>query len=704
MICPDYRASAGYGRDWRTGIYEHMGGKDLDDVVDAAKFVVATEKVNPKRIGVYGGSYGGFITLMAMFTTPDVFAAGAALRPVTDWAHYNHGYTAPILNLPQTNLEAYKRSSPIYFADGLKGHLLICHGMVDSNVFFQDTVRLMQRLIELRKENWSVAPYPVENHSFTEETSWADEYKRILKLFETVPPQVGGREPLADRGVRDVDARHPALAPEPRPARQLHRRHLLGGRVRRAGVGDGPPRGRGPGRGRGCSWRSCRCGGCASPSTSSGATTGRGEDYRYRAWREQSGASWWWRSYVKVFLLQGTIMVIVAAPLVAALSSNGPAPARLARRRGASWSWVIGFVFETLGDRQLARFKADAGQPRARPAHRRLALHAPPQLLRRFGRVVGTLPRRRRRRRVVDGLQPGADDVPPGARQRRGAARDVVARDEARIRRLRGVDERLLPLAAARRRRRSMSRTTQTRRSFLHRRATLVQTLLTLGLYVELSVLAGIASAPGVYGAWRAWDASAAWPPAARVLLACILAWAVYFSYTVCVILVVGGFRRLIRAGTPLGRFRFYSGKAARWAHYNALILLVRYTCINFVRVTPFIVLFHRLMGMRVGQRVQINTAIIGDSNLIEIGDDTVIGGDVTLVGHAAAAGAFSTARVRIGSRVTVGLMSVIFPGVTIGDGAVLAPNSVVERGTEIGPGEVWAGVPARRVRESRRN
>ena len=176
--------ASGYGRDWRTAIYRHMGGKDLDDVVDGAKFLVQTEKVDPKRIGVYGGSYGGFITLMAMFTTPDVFAAGAALRPVTDWAHYNHGYTSDILNVPQNDPEAYKQSSPIYFADGLKGHLLICHGMVDTNVFFQDSVRLVQRLIELRKENWEIAPYPVENHAFTEETSWADEYKRILKLFE----------------------------------------------------------------------------------------------------------------------------------------------------------------------------------------------------------------------------------------------------------------------------------------------------------------------------------------------------------------------------------------------------------------------------------------------------------------------------------------------------------------------------------------
>jgi dipeptidyl aminopeptidase/acylaminoacyl peptidase len=184
VLDPDYRASSGYGRDWRTAIYRHMGGKDLDDVVDGAKFLVATEKVDPKRIGVYGGSYGGFITLMAMFTSPDTFAAGAALRPVTDWSHYNHGYTSNILNVPTNDMEAYRRSSPIYFAEGLKGQLLILHGMVDTNVFFQDSVRLIQRLIELRKDNWAIAPYPVENHGFTEETSWADEYKRIFKLFE----------------------------------------------------------------------------------------------------------------------------------------------------------------------------------------------------------------------------------------------------------------------------------------------------------------------------------------------------------------------------------------------------------------------------------------------------------------------------------------------------------------------------------------
>ena len=180
----DYRASSGYGRDWRTAIYRHMGGRDLDDVVDGAKYLVEKQKVNPKRVGVYGGSYGGFMTLMAMFTSPDTFAAGAALRPVTDWAHYNHPYTSNILNEPQEDPEAYRQSSPIYFADRLKGALLICHGLVDTNVHVQDSMRLVQRLIELRKENWQLAVFPVENHGFEQETSWADEYRRILKLFE----------------------------------------------------------------------------------------------------------------------------------------------------------------------------------------------------------------------------------------------------------------------------------------------------------------------------------------------------------------------------------------------------------------------------------------------------------------------------------------------------------------------------------------
>ena len=181
----DYRGSAGYGRDWRTGIYRHMGGKDLSDQVDGANYLIQQQGVEAGRIGIYGGSYGGFITLMGLFNHSNVFTSGAALRAVTDWAHYNHGYTANILNTPEEDPIAYRRSSPIFFAEGLKGNLLIAHGILDVNVHFQDVVRLSQRLIELKKDNWEMAVYPVEDHGFVSPSSWTDEYKRILKLFNT---------------------------------------------------------------------------------------------------------------------------------------------------------------------------------------------------------------------------------------------------------------------------------------------------------------------------------------------------------------------------------------------------------------------------------------------------------------------------------------------------------------------------------------
>lgn len=189
----DYRASAGYGRDWRTAIYRYMGGKDLDDNLAGATYLIEKQGAGKDRLGIYGGSYGGFITLMAMFTKPDVFTAGAALRPVADWASYHHGYTAPILNTPKDDPEAYKRSSPINFVEGFKGALLICHGMVDVNVAFQDSIRVAQKLIELGKTNWEIAPYPVEDHAFTQPSSWTDEYRRIFELFERTIGSKRGR-------------------------------------------------------------------------------------------------------------------------------------------------------------------------------------------------------------------------------------------------------------------------------------------------------------------------------------------------------------------------------------------------------------------------------------------------------------------------------------------------------------------------------
>lgn len=183
VIDMDYRASKGYGRDWRTAIYRNMGHPELEDFEDGVDFLVDNYNVDRARIGIYGGSYGGFMTFMALFREPGLFAAGAALRPVADWMHYNHTYTSNILNTPQIDPVAYERSSPINYVENLSKPLLIASGMQDDNVFFQDSVLVVQRLLELKKENWEMAIYPLDPHGFVHPESWLDEYRRIYKLM-----------------------------------------------------------------------------------------------------------------------------------------------------------------------------------------------------------------------------------------------------------------------------------------------------------------------------------------------------------------------------------------------------------------------------------------------------------------------------------------------------------------------------------------
>jgi len=179
----DYRASLGYGSAWRTAIYRQMGHPELEDFIDSAHWLAAQHQGDIDKVGIYGGSYGGFMTLMALMRAPELFKSGAALRPVTDWTTYNHEYTANILNTPELDPQAYKISSPIEYADQLKGNLLIAHGMIDDNVFYQDSVRLAQRLIELKKDHWEMASYPMERHGFVQPEAWYDEYRRIDQLF-----------------------------------------------------------------------------------------------------------------------------------------------------------------------------------------------------------------------------------------------------------------------------------------------------------------------------------------------------------------------------------------------------------------------------------------------------------------------------------------------------------------------------------------
>lgn len=233
---------------------------------------------------------------------------------------------------------------------------------------------------------------------------------------------------------------------------------------------------------------------------------------------------------------------------------------------------------------------------------------------------------------------------------------------------------------------------------FLQRFATPFQVVMTLGLFVQLAVIYGASAFPSVWLVRACWGWATGLGDELALLVGCVAVGAGFFLFALVLPLLVGLVRIITFGGTPLGRFPYFSTTGIRWATYNALILAVRFTVMDFLRVTPFLVLFHRMMGMKVGARVQINTKIIADSNLIEIGDDSIIGGDVTLVAHSAERGQLITAPVKIGKRVTVGLLVVIFPGCEIGDGAVIAAGAVLQKDTKIPPNTIWGGIPARQL------
>ena len=182
VVDVDYRGSRGYGSDFRTALQYHLGGLDLDDIHAVIDELARREVVDAERVGIYGGSYGGFLTLMALFTAPERWSAGAALRSVTDWRSYNPWYTQPRLGKPSTHPEAYERSSPIDHALALEDPLLLLHGLVDSNVFAQDTIRLMEALIDAGLP-FDAMLYPSQDHAFADGPHWLDEYRRIEALM-----------------------------------------------------------------------------------------------------------------------------------------------------------------------------------------------------------------------------------------------------------------------------------------------------------------------------------------------------------------------------------------------------------------------------------------------------------------------------------------------------------------------------------------
>ncbi len=188
VIDVDYRHSTGYGRKFREDVTNWMGKYETRDIIDGINYLAEHyPQADTSRVGVYGGSYGGFMALYATSVAPSYFDAAAALRAVTNWENYyytNPWYTMPRLGKPESDSAHYARSSPITYVDQLEQPVLILHGLEDNNVGFQDAAQYIEKLIQAGNKEFEMMMYPSERHSFQDPDAWYDEYSRIYEFFD----------------------------------------------------------------------------------------------------------------------------------------------------------------------------------------------------------------------------------------------------------------------------------------------------------------------------------------------------------------------------------------------------------------------------------------------------------------------------------------------------------------------------------------
>jgi dipeptidyl aminopeptidase/acylaminoacyl peptidase len=189
VFMPDYRGSIGYGRAWRQGVYMDVGGKDAQDAWMAANYLKTLNYVDMNRVGVWGLSYGGFFTLIAMTDQPTLYRAGVDVAGVVDYAMYyedpyHGGWTASRIGTPEQNPDVYKKASPLSHVDRLAHPLLILHGTADVNVPYLHSVRLVDELMAKGKSPlFTFMMYPGEFHYFTRAHVLRDAWQRVDDFF-----------------------------------------------------------------------------------------------------------------------------------------------------------------------------------------------------------------------------------------------------------------------------------------------------------------------------------------------------------------------------------------------------------------------------------------------------------------------------------------------------------------------------------------
>ena len=232
---------------------------------------------------------------------------------------------------------------------------------------------------------------------------------------------------------------------------------------------------------------------------------------------------------------------------------------------------------------------------------------------------------------------------------------------------------------------------------------TLGQLIFSLFMYGMGAVFFGAAMVPGLALVIKIWNWSDNFESLLRLFFVGTSIALGYFLFGLMLIFLVGLFRIIFNLRLKEGIYPIFSIETFKWAFIGSLYLMIHYTFIDFILLTPFANLLFRLLGAKLGKNVQFNSKFVFDATLLEIGDNTVVGGGAIINCHIVERGKLILKKVKIGRNVTIGSHSTIMPGCEIGDNAIIAASAVLLKNTKVEPRDVWFGLPAESLRERKR-
>jgi dipeptidyl-peptidase-4 len=182
-VCADGTGTGGRGEAFKKKTYLELGKYESDDQIAVGKFMAKQDYVDKNRIGIWGWSYGGFMSSTCIMKGAEVFKTAVAVAPVTNWRFYDNVYTERYMRTPAENAKGYDNNAPEKMADKLKGHFLMIHGTADDNVHFQNAVALTDQLIKANKQ-FEAEYYPNKNHGISGGITRLQLFRRITDYIE----------------------------------------------------------------------------------------------------------------------------------------------------------------------------------------------------------------------------------------------------------------------------------------------------------------------------------------------------------------------------------------------------------------------------------------------------------------------------------------------------------------------------------------